>query len=53
MIDCSLLVNEYIDAMTREGWPGVVWKVDMEKAYDHINWGYVDWTLKQMGFGIK
>lgn len=53
MIDCSLLANEYTDAMTRKGWPGVVYKVDMKKAYDHVNWGYVNWALKQMGFRIK
>lgn len=28
-------------------------KVDMEKAYDHVNWGYVDWVLNQMGYGKK
>lgn len=27
--------------------------MDMEKAYDHVNWGYVDWVLDQMGFGGK
>lgn len=25
----------------------------MEKTYDHVNWGYVDWVLVQMGFGVK
>lgn len=25
----------------------------MEKAYDHVNWGYVDWILNQMGFCKK
>lgn len=42
MIDCSLLENEYIDAMVKAKWPSVVYKVDMEKAYDHVNWGYVN-----------
>lgn len=53
MIDCLLLENEYIDVMTKVRWPRVVCKVDMEKAYDHVNWGYVDWVLDQMGFGKK
>jgi len=45
MSDCSLMANEYVDAMMKAGWSGVVCKVDIEKAYDHVNWGYVDWVL--------
>lgn len=37
MTDCSLLANEYLDAVSKARWPGVVCKVDMEKAYDHVN----------------
>lgn len=44
MTDCSLMKNEYINAMTKARWLGIVCKVDMEKAYDHANWGYVDWV---------
>lgn len=25
----------------------------MEKGYDHVNWGNVDWVLDQMGFRIR
>lgn len=25
----------------------------MEEAYDHANWGYLDWVLGQMWFGLK
>lgn len=53
MIDCSLMANEIIDAMKRVGWEGVICKVDMENAYDHVNWAYVDWVLDQMGFSVK
>lgn len=45
--------NEYVDAMLKAGWSGVVCKVDMKKAYDHVNWGYVDWVLNQMGFSER
>lgn len=53
IIDCSMLANECIYVMQKEDWPGIVCKVDMEKAYDHVNWGYLDWVLGQMGFGVK
>lgn len=37
MVDGVVCVNECIDARIREGKPGVVCKLDLEKAYDHIN----------------
>ena len=27
--------------------------MDIEKAYDHVNWGFLIMILKQMGFGDK
>lgn len=53
LTDCVLITNVNIDAMMRTGWEGVVCKVDMEKTYDHVNWGYVDWALDQMGYSLK
>lgn len=41
-IDCALIANEITDAMVREGWEVVICKFNMEKAYDHANWGYVE-----------
>lgn len=34
---CSLLANEPIDAMLKARRTGILCKVDMEKAYDHVN----------------
>lgn len=25
----------------------------MEKAYNHVNWAFLDWVMDQMGFGYK
>lgn len=42
IIDCSLLANECIDAMIKVCQSGIVCKIDMEKAYGHINWNYLE-----------
>ena len=33
--------------------PGVVCKLDIEKAYDHVNWDALFYLLDRMGFGVK
>ncbi|KAM0007989.1 putative RNA-directed DNA polymerase [Helianthus debilis subsp. tardiflorus] len=32
---------------------GLIFKVDIEKAYDTLNWGFLDYVLSQMNFPLK
>lgn len=53
MNDGILCTNECIDARIREAIPGVMCKLDLEKAYDHINWDFLQYVMRRCGFGVK
>ena len=53
IIDVTLIVDEAIDFMLRSNSSRVICKLDIEKAYDHVNWGYLLAILDEMGFGKK
>ena len=37
----------------KSGVPGVIIKLDIEKAYDHVNWNALFYLMERMGFGEK
>ena len=53
ILDAALIANEAVDSMLRKNDGGVVCKLDIEKAYDHVNWKYVLEVMRRMGFGQR
>jgi hypothetical protein len=47
------IANECLDSRLRSSEPGVICKMDLEKAYDHVNWDFLLYMLRKCGFGEK
>lgn len=51
IMDAILVANECVDVRTISKVPGILFKLDIEKAYDHLNLEYLWSTLRRMEFG--
>lgn len=50
-MDDALIVSECIDSRIKAGNSALMCKLDIQKAYDHVNWSFLLNIRNQMGFG--
>ncbi|KAK2407627.1 hypothetical protein QL285_043230 [Trifolium repens] len=50
ILDGILIANEVVDEARRSKKELMLFKVDFEKAYDSVDWGYLDDVMGRMGF---
>jgi len=48
-----LIPNECLDRLFKLGEFRLLCKLDLEKAFDHVNWEFLLYLLKRWGFGEK
>ena len=53
ILDATLAPNEAINSRKRSSNAGLVCKLNIEKAYDHVNWKFLLSVLEKMEFGPK
>ena len=53
ILDALLIADEAIDLRLRSNRVGVLCKLDIEKAYDHVSWNFLLEVLRKNGFWTK
>ena len=53
ILDGVLIANECIHSRKKEKRPGLICKLDLEKAYDRVDWDFLQYLMRRMGFGVK
>jgi hypothetical protein len=53
LVDGVMVINEVVDLAKKTGRECIILKVDFEKAYDSVDWSFLDYMLGRFGFCSK
>ena len=53
ILDVVLVANEVVEDYRRRKKKDLVFKIDFEKAYDNVRWGFLDLVLQKKNFGRR
>lgn len=53
ILDLVLIANKSVEEYRARKKEGVEFKIDFEKAYNHIDWDFIDHVLENKGFGER
>ena len=53
IMDTILIANEAIDSILKSNNGAILCKLDIEKAYDHVDWSFLLAVMEKMGFGER
>lgn len=53
ILNTILVANGAIDSMIKNDAHGALYKLDIEKVYDHVNWNFLLVVIRKMNFGPK
>ena len=53
ILDVVLVANEVIDSILKSNEGAVMCKLDIKKAYDHVDWSFLLSVMGMMGFEEK
>ena len=50
ILDAMLVANEAIDLVLKNNENGILCKLDIEKAYDNVDWSFLLTVMQKMGW---
>jgi hypothetical protein len=53
IMEGTIILHETLHELHRKKLNGAILKLDFEKVYDKVNWGFLQQTLRMKGFSEK